>query len=333
MLSSMPSLLLLGVLLFNLKCCISQSANSSDNPLTNNCCAMRTVAGESVKSGTYNLKDGNDPRCPDGCLYSKDDLDVCFKPNVQYLASCDQLTTPLALTYIDYWRMDKTLFSPDTIAETGTWGPDEFCPEGAYATSFQLYVAPVCTSRCSKDDDVALMGMKLFCADYYAPDTTIKEISSSIMDPCVRRRGLTCEWNAIISCTGGQFTTQSRYLSEFFHDHETEDDGATFEEICPVGTICRNSTIAASDPMGGLNMDMECSDGKQLSGDGVMPEEIALIDGQVTTQWSQWTTCPAGYAICGIRSKVHQGEVDNAANLGQTEVLFHCCQLPPGFTG
>ena len=90
-----------------------------------------------------------------------------------------------------------------------------------------------------------------------------------------------------------------------------------------------------------------------------------------TSSWSTWTTCPEGYAICGIRfmkwvafnlffaicwirfiiyfanvpymwnnvftsliflscffrSRVHQGETDLKSNLGQTEVLFHCCQV------
>ena len=50
---------------------------------------------------------------------------------------------------------------------------------------------------------------------------------------------------------------------------QTEEEGATFEEVCPVGTICRNSTVQSSDPMGGLNLDMKCTDGAELIGDGV----------------------------------------------------------------
>ena len=33
-----------------------------------------------------------------------------------------------------------------------------------------------------------------------------------------------------------------------------------------------------------------------------MPEEVPLINGEVTTEWSAWLECPTGYAICGIRS-------------------------------
>ena len=72
--------------------------------------------------------------------------------------------------------MDQTLFEPLTIADRydktlfrtrinqvfvrGEWGPDEFCSPGSYAASFQLYVADYCSKRCSRDDDVALMGIK-----------------------------------------------------------------------------------------------------------------------------------------------------------------------------
>ena len=42
----------------------------------------------------------------------------------------------------------------------GEWGLDEFCPAGAYAVAFQLYVAPRCDKRCKLDDDVGLMGVK-----------------------------------------------------------------------------------------------------------------------------------------------------------------------------
>jgi len=333
MLHGTPRLILLSIVFGSMKYSHAQLSTASNTTLANSCCPMRTVAGETVKSGTYSLKDGNDPRCPDGCLYSKDDLDVCFRPNVQYVASCDAEVAPTTMNYIDVWKMDQTLFSPPTIAETGHWGPDEYCPDGAYAAGFQLYVADKCSKRCSTDDDVALMGVKLYCADYHDPATLIQEISSSVMSPCVRKRGHSCDWLTVFTCPPGQFTRKSRYLSEYFHVHEDEEAGAEFVNECPEGTICRNSTSISSDPMGGLNMDMGCTDGTELVGDGIMPEEVPQVAGQDTTEWSEWLECPAGYAICGIRSKVHQGETDKTSNMGQTEVLFHCCQLPAGFTG
>ena len=48
---------------------------------------------------------------------------------------------------------------------------------------------------------------------------------------------------------------------------KTTGEGAAF--TCPPGPICRNETVAGSDPMGGLNIDMGCTDGTELLGDGV----------------------------------------------------------------
>jgi len=176
--------------------------------------------------------------------------------------------------------------------------------------------------------------LRLFCADYNAPDVYIAEITSSVMSPCKRgRTGLTCAWNAVLACPAGQLTYASRYLSEYFHEHTEEESGAEFVDECDPGVICRDETTISSDPMGGLNLDMLCTDETLLSGDGIMPEEVPNVNGVETTEWSNFTTCPEKYAICGIRSKVHQGETDNTSNMGQTEVLFHCCQLPPSFTG
>jgi len=322
----MPGISFLLALLFKLDYCVGQITSTTT---TKDCCAMRTVLGSSDKSGTYNLKDENDSRCPDGCLYSKGDLDVCFKANYNYVASCDETTSQNPKTYIEYWNMDQTLFEPLTIADRGEWGPDEFCSPGSYAASFQLYVADYCDRRCSRDDDVALMGIKLFCAQYNDTTKVTEEISSSIMTPCEKTRGK-CAWLDTHSCPQGQLIWKSKYLSEYFHDFQTTGEGAAF--TCPPGPICRNETVAGSDPMGGLNIDMGCTDGTDLVGDGIAASEIPLSpEGEETIFWSPWTECPAGYAICGIKSKVHQGETDKMSNMGQTAVLFHCCQVPPEF--
>jgi len=232
-------------------------------------------------------------------------------------ASCDgEIQTPISPTEI--WNINQTNFSPNTIAETGVWGEDEMCPEGGYAIAYQLYVAPLCQRRCETDDDVALMGVKLYCADYHDPVTIIQEITSSVMSPCERKRGETCKWMTIFRCPDGHYTRKSRYLSEFFHKYSNEEG---------------NSTMIASDPMGGMNLDMGCTDGTEIYGDGIKSEEVPPVDGVDTTEWSAWKGCPTNYAICGIRSKVHQGQTDRTSNMGQTEVMFHCCQLPPGVTG
>eukprot|EP00091_Calanus_sinicus_P010493 TRINITY_DN24348_c0_g1_i1.p2 TRINITY_DN24348_c0_g1~~TRINITY_DN24348_c0_g1_i1.p2 ORF type:complete len:110 (+),score=14.22 TRINITY_DN24348_c0_g1_i1:517-846(+) len=78
---------------------------------------------------------------------------------------------------------------PKSIAFKGEWGPDEFCPEGSYVTSYQLYIADICPRRCKLDDDVALMGIRLFCVDYNNPQSSPIEIASSVMSPCEKTRG------------------------------------------------------------------------------------------------------------------------------------------------
>jgi len=334
------------------------------------CCATRNVlAGPSA--GTWSLVASDSPSCGGGCLYAPQDnpadqkcfgytggsgsLSTCAtttpSPSTPTKTTTTTTTTATTTTTTttttatttrnlrveleEIWNMAKYNFTPDTIAETGDWGPDEFCPVGSYANSYQLYIAPLCPSRCNFDDDAALMGVRLFCMDYLDPDMALTQISSLVMDPCgPRRRGLTCSWMSVQTCpSASTFFYSSRYLSEYFHDHTEEEDGATFVNECDPGIICRNSTFDSSDPMGGLNLDMKCTDGTLLEGDGIDASEVPLVAGLSTTEWSDFNDCPAGMAICGIRSKVHQGETDFTSNLGQTQILFHCCELPVDFDG
>jgi len=320
------------------------------------CSSSRVVAGSSPTSGEYLLKATGDARCSDGCLYEKEGVSssICFESSVSsgYTVSdisCSAATSTTAtptttvtlppnISASEVWEIDRTRFSPPTITQKGDWGVDEFCDVGAYAIAFQLYVAGLCDRRCLTDDDQALMGVRLTCADYDEHTggggaTTTVEVSSTVAGPCDRRRGLTCDWKAQHACPSGTFLTESRYLSEYFHDTSETNAGAEFIDECPVGVVCRNITTSSSDPVGGMNVDMRCSDGSVLTGDGVMQGELPLVDGEQTSSWSSWTSCPPHYAICGIRSRVHQGETDDKSNLGQSEVLFHCCQLPPSFSG
>ena len=215
----------------------------------------------------------------------------------------------------------------------GEWGEDEFCPVGSYATAYQLYLAPLCVRRCKSDDDVGLMGTKLYCSPYDDTTTTMAEITSTVTDDFSRVGGgksLGYSWKQTHSCPANYFLTSSRYLSELY----IVDDGTgqTNNFTCPEGVICGTltggTTTTSVDPAGGLNMDMGCSDpgATQLVGDGIDQGERSD-----TSAWSVWETCEVGSAVCGIRTKVHQGETDKVSNLGQTEVMLHCCQLPPGY--
>ena len=44
----------------------------------------------------------------------------------------------------------------------GSFGGVEFCDFNHYAVGFDLQYAPLCKSRCAKDDDVGLMAIRLY---------------------------------------------------------------------------------------------------------------------------------------------------------------------------
>jgi len=312
------------------------------------CCPERYVSGNGEKSGRYSLTTSDESRCPDGCLYLKQNSvnSFCFLKSHNYIASCSTetrmppsttttTTTTTTMSLAQIWQQNKTLIRPRTIAESGVWGPDEFCDVGSYAIGYQLYEAPLCTRRCAADDDSALKGVRLICAEYpHTSSSAQTTVTSSVDEGCLmRRRGLTCQWGAVQTCSQPAFLTQSRYLSEYYHDITVTISGTELLNQCPPGIVCRNHTAIASDPVGGMNVDMRCSDGTEFSGDAISQAELPLVGGEETSEWSGWTSCPPDMAICGIRSKIHNGETDRQSNMGQTEVLFHCCQLPAAFFG
>merc|ERR1712080_486973 len=50
--------------------------------------------------------------------------------------------------------------NPEAGSNWGDWGRHEFCPEGSWASGFQLKVEKDCGAMC---DDTALNGVRLFC--------------------------------------------------------------------------------------------------------------------------------------------------------------------------
>jgi hypothetical protein len=166
------------------------------------------------------------------------------------------------------------------------------------------------------DDDVGLMGTKLTCAAYN--DTTaVAEDTSSVTDDFARVVGgksLGYAWKTLHACPANYFLSIARYLSELL----VLDDGTgeTSNFTCPEGVICGTLTGSSStsnvDPAGGLNIDKKCSDPANtiLEGDGIGQEERSD-----NSFWSVWEECAPGSDICGIRSKIHQGETQTLARL------------------
>merc|ERR1712130_439761 len=168
----------------------------------NNCCPERTVLGSDGNSGVYQLTSDSDDRCGDGCLYTKQnsaDSSICFQPSSSGSvtsggpspsASCPSSTTiavghltldpgPTVALPLTIWHIQSTI-NPASISMAGDWGPDEFCPFGAYATGFELKVAPLCSRRCRTDDDFAIGATRLTCAHYLDPDTPVATVTSTV---------------------------------------------------------------------------------------------------------------------------------------------------------
>lgn len=187
-----------------------------------------------------------------------------------------------------------------TSSASGDWGEIDYCPTGSFASGFELKVLPLCSKRCKNDDDSGLLGIRLSCS---SPDSSsiISTINSSIA-----ANPRTCAgcgdpvfWTNVTSCPTGQFISGARYKFQ-----------------PPDYTSAGDSDY---DPSGGQNLDMSCSEGTILTGQG-----LSDTDGSA---WLDWSYCPDGQLICGIRSRVDEDEVegDNKNKKGQTDVQFSCC--------
>merc|ERR550519_1226946 len=174
-------------------------------------------------------------------------------------------TTTTTTTSLDLsiWHVQSTI-NPKSISMAGDWGPDEFCPFGAYATGFELKVAPLCSRRCRTDDDFAVGATRLTCAHYLDPGTPVATVTST--ESTSGRSGggvsLGYSWFPLQSCPSASWITSARYLSEVFVTEESfSENGGGNTAACPDGIICiaGGSSISANDPAGGLNMDVRCS--------------------------------------------------------------------------
>ena len=140
-------------LLLTLAVLVTVDAQDSATDAVSTCCQEREVLGTNPKSGVYVLSEENDLRCPDGCLYQKEDSNAssfCFQPTAQQVTACKE---DESVDISAIWSV-QTNMALKSVTMRGEWGPDEFCPVGSYATAFQLYLAPLCTRRCNLDDDV-----------------------------------------------------------------------------------------------------------------------------------------------------------------------------------
>ena len=82
------------------------------------------------------------------------------------------------------------------------WGPSEFCPDGSWASGFQLMVEPSCGDIC---DDTALNSVKLFCS-------TQDGVSDGFI---TSKKGNFGGWNDPLQCgESGSFIDGIQFKSE-----------------------------------------------------------------------------------------------------------------------
>merc|ERR1711962_144427 len=292
------------------------------------CCNKKSIGGTGPDSGNYWLESSNDSRCQDGCLYSKnnDTADIyCFNNVNRYVINCSSETREVDVSV--YWN-NQSIFTPDTLTpDKGNFSAIEMCAVGSYATGFELRYAQLCSRRCTYNDDTALLGIRLTCAAYDDTSTLTGTVSSAIA-PDYRRYGRPTgfSWTSLLSCPSSRFLESADSLSELFVA-ETISVGGNF--TCPPTIVCTGLVEKTNDPMGGMNVNAKCTDGTELHGQAI--PQSARPD---TSSWSTNSDshCAEGHAVCGIESRLYM--VDTTKNyedsLGQTQVRFTCCQLPPG---
>ena len=101
-------------------------------------------------------------------------------------------------------------------------------------------------------------------------------------------------WVGRLSCKNtGQFLKAAQFKSEKWH---------------------RNA-----DDTAGNNLNMKCTDGEVLKGDG---ERFG--------EWSDFVACPSDTIICGIRTKLEKSEGVDVDDTMLNAVSFYCCTMDSG---
>nr|XP_045611200.1 vitelline membrane outer layer protein 1-like [Procambarus clarkii] len=174
----------------------------------------------------------------------------------------------------------------DWAMNWGEWGPEAFCPDGTFAYAFDIKVETEGSA-----DDTSMNGITLYCralADVGHDGVPPKKDAKEFsITSTVQRWG---DWRGRQACPEG-LLTGLKMKSEAYQGILEDDTAANDLEM-----QCDWSTFTLS---GGGN---EWGD------------------------WSDFATCPDGWAICGIQTKV---EADSATDdTALNNVIMFCCELP-----
>ncbi|XP_071523173.1 vitelline membrane outer layer protein 1-like [Panulirus ornatus] len=173
----------------------------------------------------------------------------------------------------------------DWAMNWGEWGPQVYCPLGTFAYAFQLKVELE-----DAIDDTAMNGIELFCRDpvFVGHDgiPPRKNAREFTITSTVQRWG---DWRGKRECDEG-YLTGLRMKSE-------EDQGFFIDDT------------AAND------LEMQCDWSTTTLNGG----------GDSWGRWSNWVSCPHGWVICGIETRV---EADSATDdTALNNVRMFCCNM------
>ncbi|KAK8401925.1 hypothetical protein O3P69_001200 [Scylla paramamosain] len=173
----------------------------------------------------------------------------------------------------------------DWAMNWGTWGPQEFCPEGTFAYAFQIKVEPEDAS-----DDTSMNGIQLICRqpvdvghDGHPPREGAKEFSITSNEA---KWG---DWRGKRVCDEGLLTglkMKSEEYQGFFIDDTAAND-----------------------------LEMQCNHSTTTLNGG----------GNRWGHYSNWATCPVGWAICGLMTRVEAESATDDTALN--DVRMYCCQI------
>ena len=175
--------------------------------------------------------------------------------------------------HVEVARPHETELRPSAGSSWGSWGGDSWCPENSWAGGFQLLVESSCGNAC---DDTALNGLRLLCVT--KEDQETGSVTSKI--------GSWGKWKSWILCSGsGNFITGIQFMSEKVRINV----GKTLRSKIFQETVDRDSRHL--DETAGNNVNMGCSGGDLLFGDG-----------EHWGDWSDWEVCPSDTAVCGMNT-------------------------------
>ncbi|XP_053378179.1 vitelline membrane outer layer protein 1 homolog [Mercenaria mercenaria] len=192
------------------------------------------------------------------------------------------------------------VFQNLSVNNEGKWGSlrnAEFCPEGSYASGYDMKIDPY-RGAWMKYDDTVLNGIKLFCESQ--DGQLVHNITSDV--------GPWGDWVGAVSCkhlNGSKF-----YLTAF--DLQVEPPDIREPGLVRQG-ILKDDTAANF-------VKFKCRD----RGGKFQSYELAKDPGHgefgLYGSWSE--ECLFGTAICGLATKIEEDAWDNSA---LNDVIFYCC--------